>query len=464
MMIERLKSILSNENNKQISINILMTFLIKGLSMIISFLSLPIYIRFFNDDSVLGLWYTILSVLIWFLTFDLGLGNGLRNKLVVSFSKNDMKDAKELVSSTYVSVSKIALIFVAIFIPTIFIINWNQVFKVEESLVSLNALKITLTIVFITIVSQFILRIINFILYAYQKSAVNNFLALITSVFQVIIVIFIPSKTNDINLVNLSIIYLASIVLPLLIATIIFFLKSGKEIKPKLKYNNNKKSKEIVSLGSKIFINQLFYLLLTGFNAYLITYYLSSSTVVEYQMYYKIFMLTGTIFTLVLVPFWSATTKAMVEKRYNWIRKALKYMLIFSLIFLLLQALIVVFNQFIFNVWLREEAPIVNYIYSIIFALFGASFFFQNVVSTFAMGMNKTKLQAVIYIISFIVKMTILMIFIKKINSWIFFVLIDFFIFLIYSVLEYIDIVRFIKKISAKELSDEEDILSSSLR
>ncbi len=462
-MIKRFKSIFGNEDNKQISINILMTFLIKGLSMIISFLSLPIYLRFFNDDSVLGLWYTILSVLTWFLTFDLGLGNGLRNKLVVVFSKNDIEEAKELVTSTYVSITKLAIVFVIICVPVIFIVNWNKVFKVEETLVSLQALKTTIIIVFITIVSQFILRIINFIFYAHQKSAVNNFLALITSIVQVIIVIFIPSKTNNVNLINLSIIYLISIVLPLLIATVIFFLKSGKEIKPDLKYNNNEKSKEIISLGSKIFINQLFYLLLTGFNAYLITYFLSPSIVVEYQMYYKIFMLTGTIFTLVLVPFWSATTKAMVEKRYNWIRKALKYMVIFSLLFLLSQAFIVLLNQYIFNIWLREDAPNVNYLYSIIFALFGTSFFCQNIVSTFAMGMNKTRLQAIIYVISFVLKMVILIIFVRKFNSWIFFVLIDFIIFTIYSIVEYIDINRFIKKLAARELSDEENILSGTL-
>ena len=112
-----------------------------------------------------------------------------------------------------------------------------------------------------------------------------------------------PNLEEYINTYYLSIIYFISIVLPLLVTTLIFFWKKGKEIRPKLKYSNNEKSKEIIFLGSKIFINQIFYLLLTGFNSYLITYFLSSAVVVEYQIYYKIFMLTGTIFTLVLVPF-----------------------------------------------------------------------------------------------------------------------------------------------------------------
>ncbi len=462
-MLKKIREFLGNRDNKQLSINVVMTFFIKGLSMVISFLSLPIYIRFFNDDSVLGLWYTILSVIVWFLTFDLGFGNGLRNKLVAAFSKKDNEEAQELVSSTYVSITKIAVIFIIIFTPLIFILNWNKIFKVEEALISLSALRTTIVIVFITIVSQFVLRIINFILYAYQKSAVNNFIALITSIVQVIIVVFIPSKTNDINLITLSIIYFISIVLPLLVTTLIFFWKKGKEIRPKLKYSNNEKSKEIIFLGSKIFINQIFYLLLTGFNSYLITYFLSSAVVVEYQIYYKIFMLTGTIFTLVLVPFWSATTKAMVEKRFNWIKKALKYMLFFTILFLISQALIVVMNQFIFNIWLGDEAPAVNYVYSIIFALFGVAFFFQNVVSTFAMGMNKTRLQAIVYIVSFVVKLLVLVLFLPKFNSWILIVFIDFVIFAIYSIVEYIDINRFINKMLEKEKENERDILSSIL-
>lgn len=462
-MFQKIRIFLGNKDNKQISINVLMTFLIKGLSMAISFLSLPIYIRFFNDDSVLGLWYTILSVIVWFLTFDLGFGNGLRNKLVVAISEKDNQDAQELVSSTYFSISKISFFFIIIFTPIIFILNWNIIFRVEETLISLWALKTTILIVFITIVLQLVLRIINFILYAYQKSAVNNFIALITSIVQVIIVIFIPSQNNEINLIILSIIYLISIVLPLLVVTIIFFCRKGKNIRPKLKYSNNEKSKEIISLGSKIFVNQIFYLLLTGFNAYLITYFLSSAIVVEYQIYYKIFMLTGTIFTLVLVPFWSATTKAMVEKRFSWIKNSLKYMLFFTLLFLISQAIIVVSNQFIFDIWLRDEAPIVNYNYSIIFALFGAAFFLQNVVSTFAMGMNKTRLQAIVYMVSFAIKILILIFFLEKVNSWILVVLIDFIIFAIYSVIEYIDIKRFIKKASIKEQENEEHILSSSL-
>ena len=43
--------------------NILGAFAVKGLSLVVSLFTLPAYMRFFKDQNVLGVWYTVLSVL-----------------------------------------------------------------------------------------------------------------------------------------------------------------------------------------------------------------------------------------------------------------------------------------------------------------------------------------------------------------------------------------------------------------
>ena len=62
-MIDQLKEIITN--NKKLFENIIGAFVVKGGSLIVSVVLLPLYLRFFGDQTVLGIWYTILSILIW---------------------------------------------------------------------------------------------------------------------------------------------------------------------------------------------------------------------------------------------------------------------------------------------------------------------------------------------------------------------------------------------------------------
>lgn len=79
------------KNNKGIVANIVAAFGIKGLGMIVNMLSMPLYIDYFGNNMILGLWFTILTVVNWILSFDVGIGNGLRNHLTKALSKRIMK-------------------------------------------------------------------------------------------------------------------------------------------------------------------------------------------------------------------------------------------------------------------------------------------------------------------------------------------------------------------------------------
>ena len=153
-----------SENGKIIIKNVSGAFLIRGISVVLSFFMMPMYIRFFNNQVVLGLWFTLLSVLSWILTFDLGIGNGLRNHLTESLALKKINEAKKYVSSAYASIGFLCLVLVVVFFIVFRFINWNVVLNIGEDIVSSESLLFAVVIVFVGIIIHFFLKLVSSVL------------------------------------------------------------------------------------------------------------------------------------------------------------------------------------------------------------------------------------------------------------------------------------------------------------
>ena len=124
-MFDKLKAKITNlsDNDKIVYRNVIGAFLVKGGALVVSLCTLPAYISFFNNEEVLGVWYTILSLLNWILNFDLGIGNGLRNHLSESLSLGDKEETKRYISSAYFSIGIIIIVACLLFPIVIHFIN-----------------------------------------------------------------------------------------------------------------------------------------------------------------------------------------------------------------------------------------------------------------------------------------------------------------------------------------------------
>lgn len=164
--------------NRNVILNIIGAFVIKGGSLVISVILLPMYLRFFHEQEILGIWYTILSVLNWVILFDLGLGQGLRNQLPKALNAKDKKMAKEYISTTYILMTAVAVIILLLGIVVLRKIDLYAIFNVNETILNYSDLEKSVIIVFIGIIVQIVLKIVTSILYAIQKSAMVNLLRL----------------------------------------------------------------------------------------------------------------------------------------------------------------------------------------------------------------------------------------------------------------------------------------------
>ena len=241
-------------NNKILIKNISGVVLLKGASLILTFIMTPMYLAYFKDQGILGVWYTLQSILVWILTFDLGVGNGIRNRLASAIAKNDHEQEKRIVSSGYIVFGIMTILVVLLLAIIIPFINWQRALNSNMHIDTLNrALFITL----VGIVLQFLFKIVTSILMALRKNILANSLAIITNSL-IMFYLLIPINVSDETKFELlAIVYTLATILPLFSVTLYIFGVPLKNIHPSIKAWDRNIGKEVLRVGSAFFVIQL---------------------------------------------------------------------------------------------------------------------------------------------------------------------------------------------------------------
>ena len=439
------------KNNKNILINILGAFLVKGGSMLLTLFLLPAYLKFFGNDDILGVWYTILSIINWVLVFDLGIGNGLRNKLPKALADKNDREAKTLVSSTYFSSAAVVVIIGIIGSVVIHLLNWNEILHINENDLSAATLTYAIQIVFIGVLIQFVLKLVTSILYAIQRSGLVNFLTFLSNVIIFIVIKLLPPGNTESSFIAISYFNILAVNLPLLVVSMILFMGKLKAVRPSFKFWSKDTTKAVLKIGLTLLWLQLIFMVISSTNEFLITAFCGPAAVVEYQVYFKIFNSVAAICSLVLIPIWSAVTKAQVEKRYEWIKKTYKLLLGFSVLALLVLLAIVLVLQPVVNFWLKEDAITVTTTYAVIFALSGFIFLVHNVNTAIGNGFSYFKPQVILMTLAAVLDIPLAWVFVQLTGGMIGVVLANIIVLLPFEILEPIFFFRYINRLIKSE-------------
>jgi O-antigen/teichoic acid export membrane protein len=405
-------------NNKELFWNIIGSIGIKGLAMIVSVLSLPAYLSYFSDYEILGVWFTIISILNWVLTFDLGIGNGLRNLLVEPILNRDFIKIKEYISTAYVTIGLISISLGVLSFFLIRFLNWNTVLNIDNNILSNESLLLSIQLIFIAVILQLFLKLVLSVLYALQKTAISNFILLFSNLCILFFLMFYEGDNVSESLYALSIFYIVAINLPLILVTIIVFSVYLKQSKPNFKFYRKKYSGQVVQLGFFFLGIQLSLLVINSSNEFIISKFFLPENVVEYQAYFRVFSLNLVLFSLFTVPLWSAITKAFTEGNISWIKKVYKYLNIVAFVFSIFIVVKIFFFHEIIHLWLGQNAFIVNDSTSIIFGLYYCLMIFVYSANCIANGISKLKPQLILTLFAALCKFPIVFFFYKYYNHW----------------------------------------------
>lgn len=373
--------------------SILLSFITKILGLIASYLIIGLTVNCL-DASRYGIWVTLLSITSWINFFDVGLGNGLKNKLTIALEKKQYTECRKLVSTAYTLMFLISLIIILVSILIVCLFSFQKIFN--TAIISENEGKLILLVFVIFSSINFTLSLNKQIFYALQKTeyvGVTNLLINFFSLFS-IIVISVFSKEN---LLLLSIMYSLSMVFVNLIVTVILF-KRKKEVRPCIKYFDKNKIKDIMDVGIQFFIIQLSMLILYTTDNFIITHMLGPEFVGEYNIAYKLFQIVVIMHNIVITPYWAAFTSAYSNGNIDWIKD--KYTLLKKYILVASFSTIVIFflRNFIVHLWVGPEYNI-DFNLAIFMVLYNIVFITTSTWSYILNGLNEVKLQ--MYLIVF---------------------------------------------------------------
>ena len=366
---------------------------IRGLSMLISLISAPIMLHHVNRADY-GVLLTLTSIVSWVGLMDVGLGNGLRNKLPEFLAKKDFCSARKIISSCYATLAIYVGILITIFLLVSPFVNWLDVLNSPTS--DAGEISRLVNIVFVAFCIQFLLGLMNSILFAYQMPAfqsiftfVGQVLSLVALFFQVYI--FDITSVFQIGAVN-------CLMMPfvLFLGSIWLYRTRLKDVAPSFRYVKFNSVGGILSLGLKFFVIQMITIVLFQANSIIIAKVVSPEAVVEYNLAFKYISLLTVIFNIVITPVWSATTDAYVKKDFVWIKKTLQQSKKICIVTIIIGLVMLLVSKYIYTLWLGDGAIDISYYTTGLILLYISFEMLYKVYGTIINGIGKVFAQIVI--------------------------------------------------------------------
>jgi len=406
------KAGISSTRTKNITKHVIFSAFYKGGHVICTFLLVPLTIDFLDTENY-GIWLTLSSFIGWFSFFDIGLGNGLRNKFAEAKATNDIEASKGYVSTAYFSIGSICLIFLILSLFIGYGLDWTSIFNTSAHMK--GQLQILMPVVFGCFSLQLIFKLITSVYVGDQNHSISGKISFITAALSLLSVWLLTISAKS------SLLLFGTIfsILPILILGILnFYAFTGKykAFSPSISYWRKNYFKDIFGLGFSFFIIQIAVLVLFSTDNFIITQLFSPTEVVPYNIAYKYIGISNMLFTILLTPYWSSITDAYAKGELNWIRNAMRNLLKFTLAIWAIIILLVAVAPWAYQIWIGEKV-IIPFGLTFTMALFFIITMGYAPFNFFINGVGKIRLHMYTFLIAAVINIP-LSIFLVKNTDW----------------------------------------------
>lgn len=391
MMLNLYKYFRSDNTRTQIvKKNVIFSAGIKGISILISLLLVPLTINFVSSE-LYGIWLTLSSVISWLSFFDVGFGLGLRNRLTTALALGDYKKGKVYVSTTYCI---LFIIFVVIGLLGFWVakfVNWTSLLNIstEYAEVIITASQI----IIVTFCATIILKLIQNVFQAYQMTAAAASVDTVAQLLSLIL-IFILTKTTFPSLNNLALVFCCSPLIVYVVFSLIMFCGQFKEVAPSFQSVDFSYAKDLFSLGGQFFLIQIICIILYQSVNFVISHYCGPEQVTIYNVAYKYLNCAVMAFNIIMAPLWSAYNDAVAKQDYNWMNSVYKRLIKINVLVVFGILVMILVSPIVYNIWVGDTVK-VPFIVSIYMGLYMICQTISTLHASILNGMSIIKVQII---------------------------------------------------------------------
>ena len=361
------------------------TTIIKGVSVLISIIYVPIVLGFL-DQTKYGIWVTLTTIVHWVRLADVGIAGGMRLKLSQAIAMNDYQNGRIHVSTTYGIIGGIFLFVLTVFYFINPYLSWQGILNTtlipQSELVRLTSITVTFFVI------GFVLQTVNMIYLSHGNSAAESLIHLIISVITLLLIWLASRLADKGNIILLATIVTGIPVLVYAVVSVYTYFYRFPHFRPSFKLVKIRGSRSLMVLSLQSFVSTLTYLIIYGSVPFVVAHLFSPDEVTIYNIAYSMFNLPIMLISLVVMPIKPLVTLAYAKGDYNWIRMMLEKLKKISLIFVAGIIVMILLNQFIYHIWIGDKVSI-PFILSVSLGIFAIINVLQFSYSIVVLGTGK---------------------------------------------------------------------------
>lgn len=299
---------------------------VRGVALLAPLLLIPVNLDYLGM-TLFGLWAALSAVAAVTTFSDLGMGNGLLTLLPKSLARNEVADARALVSSAYALLIGVSAGVLALLVLTFPFIPWEGAFDPDSSIDPTDVRLVVAVALGLTAVSAPLGLSIR-LYYATQRA---HLAAIWTSavILSPLVPVLVAVRLG-VDPLYVVIILLASGPVTQVFATAWFFARVAKDLRPHPRLASRALIRRLFDLGSLFLVLSITLVLATSLDNLVLTHSVGLAAVAAFAIPAKVFAQFSQALMLINLPLWAANGDAMARGDVHWVRRTTLRMVMLS--------------------------------------------------------------------------------------------------------------------------------------